>query len=62
VGLALLFDLLCSVVEMSCPRRQRLEEPDQMLKSILLGSHDSDIVQIQQTGSMISQQYQLANT
>lgn len=33
-----------------------------MLKSILLGSHDSEIVQIQQTGSMISQQYQLANT
>jgi len=36
-----------SVVEMSCPRRQHLDEPDQMLKSILLASHDSDIVQIQ---------------
>ena len=45
--LILLFDLLCSVVEMSCPSRQHLDEPDQMLESIRI--HDNDIVQIQQS-------------
>jgi len=48
VGLALLSDLLCSIIEMSSYRRQHLDEPDEMLNSILLGSQDSDIVQIQQ--------------